>query len=53
MREVFKRFDREVRNVDEAQGDDETVTEEDIHEWLTADEGNPGYVQQSTKQIAK
>lgn len=43
MREVFEGFDREVREVKEALGDYETVTEEDVQEWLTVDEGDPGY----------
>lgn len=53
MREVFGRFDQGAREVNEALGDDEAVTEEDILKWITVDEGNPGLVLRSIKQIAE
>ena len=53
MREVFEGFEAEVQHITAALEDVGTATEVDVQEWLTIDEGDPGYALLSPQEIAE
>ena len=52
LHEAFEGFADTVRDMTDALTGTGDVTEEDVQDWLTVDEGDPGYALQSTSEIA-